>query len=104
MAIATVTFTTRVGVLYAYLAGEIDHDSAQQLRETIDARLMGECPRYLVLDFGQVGFMDSSGLGLILGRQRRVQALGGTLSVQHPPEQVAKMLKLVQIEVEQVEV
>ncbi len=98
MAIATVTLASKDGVLYAYLEGEIDHDSAQRVRKEIDTSIAGVRPQCLVLDFGQVSFMDSSGLGLILGRQRKMQAVGGTVTVQHPPEQVAKMLKLVQIE------
>ena len=55
-------------------------------------------PQQLVLDFSGVGFMDSSGIGLILGRQRRMQALGGSLRIQHPPEQIKKVLQLAHIE------
>ncbi len=95
MALANVTFANKDEILCAYLDGEIDHDSAQQLRSAIDARLIAQRPRFLVLDFGQVGFMGSSGLGLILGRKRKMQALGGEVMVQHAPEQVEKILKLV---------
>ncbi len=98
MAIATVRFASRENTLYAYLEGEIDHDSAQSLRTAIDGALIAIRPQCLVLDFGQVSFMDSSGLGLILGRRRQMELMKGTLAVQHPPEQVAKMLKLVEIE------
>ncbi len=104
MSTATVHIASTDGTLYAYLKGEIDHDSAQRLRRDIDAALAGAKPQCLVLDFGHVTFMDSSGLGLILGRQRRMQAIGGQLRVQHPPEQVAKILALVQIEIEHQEV
>ena len=65
---ATVTFSAADDVLYAYLAGEIDHDAAQNLRIQLDDALLNRTPRTLVLDFGGVGFMDSSGIGLILGR------------------------------------
>ena len=64
---ATVTFSAADDVLYAYLAGEIDHDAAQNLRIQLDDALLNRTPRTLVLDFGGVGFMDSSGVGLILG-------------------------------------
>ena len=63
---ATVTFSAADDVLYAYLAGEIDHDAAQNLRIQLDDALLNRTPRTLVLDFGGVGFMDSSGIGLIL--------------------------------------
>ncbi len=98
MAIANVSFATKGETLYAYLEGEIDHDSAQVLRNAIDATLIGVYPKCLVMDFGQVGFMDSSGLGLILGRKRRIEAMDGVLRVQHPPVQVEKVLRLVDIE------
>ena len=55
---ATVTFSAADDVLYAYLAGEIDHDAAQNLRIQLDDALLNRTPRTLVLDFGGVGFMD----------------------------------------------
>ena len=76
---ATVTFSAAGETLYAYLAGEIDHDAAQSLR---------------MLDFGGVGFMDSSGIGLILGRQRCARVLGTSLRLQHAPAQLQKVLRL----------
>ena len=91
---ATVTFSAADDVLYAYLAGEIDHDAAQSLRIQLDDALLNRTPKILVLDFGGVGFMDSSGIGLILGRQRCAQALGGSLKIQHAPEQLRRVLQL----------
>lgn len=91
---ATVTFSAADDVLYAYLAGEIDHDSAQSLRIQLDDALLNRTPKVLVLDFGGVGFMDSSGIGLILGRQRCARTLGGSLKIQHAPEQLRKVLQL----------
>ncbi len=86
---ATVTFSAADDLLYAYLAGEIDHDAAQNLRIQLDDALLARTPKTLVLDLGGVGFMDSSGVGLILGRQRCARSLGGTLRIQHAPEQLA---------------
>ena len=77
---ATVTFSAADDLLYAYLAGEIDHDAAQNLRIQLDD-----------------GFMDSSGVGLILGRQRCARSLGGTLRIQHAPEQLRRVLRLANI-------
>ena len=94
---ATVTFSAADDLLYAYLAGEIDHDAAQNLRIQLDDALLNRTPRTLVLDFGGVGFMDSSGVGLILGRQRIARTLGTALRVQHTPSQLAKVLHLARI-------
>ena len=94
---ATVTFSAADDVLYAYLAGEIDHDAAQSLRIQLDNALLNRTPQTLVMDFGGVGFMDSSGIGLILGRQRCARMLGGRLKIQHAPEQLRKVLQLANI-------
>lgn len=94
---ATVTFSAADDLLYAYLAGEIDHDAAQSLRIQLDDALLARTPRTLILDLGGVGFMDSSGVGLILGRQRCARSLGGTLRIQHAPEQLRRVLRLASI-------
>lgn len=94
---ATVTFSAADDVLYAYLAGEIDHDAAQNLRIQLDDALLNRTPHLLVMDFGGVGFMDSSGIGLILGRQRCAKTLGGNVKVQHAPEQLRRVLRLADI-------
>ena len=94
---ATVTFSAADDVLYSYLAGEIDHDAAQGLRIQLDDALLTRSPRILVMDLGGVGFMDSSGIGLILGRQRCARTLGGSLRIQHAPEQLRRVLQLASI-------
>ena len=95
---AKVTFTSAGDQLNAYLFGEIDHHSAQLLRQQIDGEVAGRMPATLVLDFGGVGFMDSSGVGLILGRAKQMQQVEGRLMVQHPPESIQKMLELAHVE------
>ena len=65
----------------ALLTGEIDHHGASRLRETIDDSVRRTCPRLLVLDFGGVEFMDSSGIGIVLGRYRLMQDMGGKLAL-----------------------
>lgn len=94
---ANVKFVPGNGTLAAYLSGEIDHHSAQMLRSEIDAQLDMRIPDLLTMDLGGVTFMDSSGVGLILGRGRRMTAGGGRLTVQNPPQQIKKMLDLARI-------
>ncbi len=81
---ATVTFSAADDLLYAYLAGEIDHDAAQDLRIQLDDALLTRTPHTLVLDLGGVGFMDSSGVGLILGRQRCARSSAGPCASSTP--------------------
>ena len=85
---AKVTFIPGSGTLAAYLSGEIDHHAAQSLRREIDAQIDDRLPELLTLDFSGVTFMDSSGVGLILG---------GRLTVQNPPRAVRRMLDLAHI-------
>lgn len=94
---AKVQFVPASGTLAAYLTGEIDHHAAQILRREIDAQIDTRLPELLTLDFGGVTFMDSSGVGLILGRSRRIAALGGRLTVQNAPAPVRRMLDLARI-------
>lgn len=89
-----ISFEQNGAVLAAYLCGEIDHHWAAVLREKIDARIHAAQPEILILDFAAVTFMDSSGVGLILGRFKLLQVTGGTLVVQKAPQNVRRMLAL----------
>lgn len=75
----TVTLCREGPILTAHLHGEIDHHTARRIREEVDAALFRCKPSSLVLDFSGVPFMDSSGIGLILGRVDAVTAIGGVV-------------------------
>ena len=68
--------------LTAVLDGEIDHHCARSLREEIDQAILDYEPHQLRLDFEKVTFMDSSGIGLILGRCQQMQARSGHVIIQ----------------------
>ena len=82
------------GVLEVRLGGEIDHHSAVNIRVALDEEISRFRPRKTVLDLGAIEFMDSSGLGLIMGRYSLMQKLGGTLSVKSPNERLMKIFDL----------
>lgn len=63
-----VVFSLEGHRLTAALPGDIDHHLARPMRERIDRELELQRPELLVLDFSAVRFMDSSGIGLIIGR------------------------------------
>ena len=67
-----VTIETNGDTMVARLSGELDHHHTQKLREEIDRNVQKERPARLALDFAGVEFMDSSGIGLVLGRYRLV--------------------------------
>lgn len=86
--------TREGGTLTAHLIGELDHHAAAPLRQQIDGAVIAcHCHR-LVLDFGRLTFMDSSGIGLIMGRYRLMASQNGTLRVENATPQVEKMLRL----------
>ena len=74
----------REGLLVVRLAGEIDHHNAVRLRGDVDELLLGKRPRRLVLDLSRVDFMDSAGIGFLMGRCRLMRELGGVLNRQPP--------------------
>jgi anti-sigma B factor antagonist len=75
------------------VAGEIDLFSAPQLKERL-AELVGQGKNHLVVDLGKVGFMDSTGLGVLLGALKRVKEQDGTLAIVCPPGPIHRVLTL----------
>ena len=92
------THTTGAEGMEVILHGDIDHHSAVQLRADLDRLLYAERPKRLWLNLSAVDFMDSSGLGLILGRFNLMQELGGEMILRAPGERVEKILHLAGLE------
>lgn len=82
------------GEVTAYLSGEIDHHTAREIRREIDSRAEKLHPSVLKLDFSAVQFMDSSGIGLIMGRFRLMQLIGGILLVVNVPPHLKRIIEL----------
>ena len=82
------------GVLILTLCGEIDHHSAVRVRTEMDSQIYELRPSKTVLDLSGIEFMDSSGLGLIMGRYALMQKLGGELTLRNPNERLVKIFEL----------
>lgn len=80
------------------LSGEIDHHTAKNLREEIDRCAKTYSPTLLIMDFKGVEFMDSSGIGLVLGRYRLMQELEGSLRLVNMPTHLRKVMRVAGIE------
>jgi len=80
--------------LTIYLEGDIDHHSARRIRSRIDTKVFIQRPDELVLDLSRVCFMDSSGLGLILGRYAKAVEMGIAFKVANPNPEVRRILDL----------
>ncbi len=84
--------------LTAHLAPEIDHHSARGMREEIDEMLFKLSPAVLILDFSRVKFMDSSGIGLIIGRSEVARELGSEIRLVGLSNMQRRIVKLSGIE------
>lgn len=89
-----VTLQTEDRTLIATLSGEIDHHGAAPMRLEIDEKIEACQPETLVLDFEGVTFMDSSGIGLIMGRHRVMEALGGEVIIRNPPPHIRRVMRI----------
>ena len=65
-------------ILIVSLCGEIDHHNAASLRREIDESMTAFHAKNLILDYSDVSFMDSSGIGLAMGRYNKVKELSGS--------------------------
>lgn len=80
--------------LVVQIPKEVDHCFADAVREIVDRRLQTEDIAHLEFDFKDTEFMDSSGIGLLLGRYKLMRALGGEVKITHAGERIHKILVL----------
>lgn len=82
------------GTLLVTVAGELDLETAPRLRALVDSQLARSGARNLLLDLAGVSFLDSSGMGAILGRYRTVAAAGGRMGIAGASTGIKRVLRL----------
>lgn len=90
----SVQIQVRGQTICAKLVGDIDHHSAKELRCEIDAAVSENGAKELILDFASVTFMDSSGIGLVMGRYKTISEQGGRLIIAKMPDYIRKVMRL----------
>lgn len=80
------------------VSGEIDHHNAAIMRYEADEAIQSTLPPNVRIDFGEVTFMDSSGIGFVMGRYRLVSSYGGNVEVVNLTDRVYMMMKLAGLE------
>lgn len=90
----SVFYDASTRTVLAELSGDIDHCTAKGLRTPVDEEILKHLPLRLILDFEKVGFMDSSGIGLIIGRYKLMNDLGGSIIAVNPSPEVRKVMDL----------
>ena len=92
-----VIFRISGDILILCIKGEIDHHSAMPLRQTIDKSMKAfECAN-LILDFSGVEFMDSSGIGVVLGRYKKITKNGGKIYISGCSRYIEKLLDMADV-------
>ncbi len=83
--------TQQSGSATAHLFGELDHHSADQVKDDLDNLIRRFNDINLILDLKNLSFMDSSGLGVILGRYKKLKAKGGKMYIKNANPQIEKV-------------
>lgn len=81
-------------VLIPVLIGELDHHSAEEIRDNIDHTYKAFKAKHIILSFENLTFMDSSGIGLIMGRYKTVREQGGKIAIIGCNEHILRILEL----------
>ncbi|MEA5084639.1 MAG: anti-sigma factor antagonist [Lachnospiraceae bacterium] len=80
--------------LVVYPTGEIDHHSSEVLKKEIDRQCESTLSKNIIVDFGMVNFMDSSGIGMIIGRYKYTHLKGGKTVVTGVSDNLRKIFTL----------
>ena len=87
-------FETVKNALVVYLCGEVDQYMAAELKEKIDIEIENSPKRNLIFELSEVSLMDSSGIGLIVGRYKIINSLGGKVLICGGSKSINKMIEL----------
>lgn len=87
-------FEKKGDILIANLSGELDHNSAESVRVKVDDRIDKDNIIKVILNFSGVTFMDSSGIGAVVGRYKKICNRGGKLCITEVNKNVDKIFEL----------
>ena len=76
------------------LTEEIDHHTTEKIRRRADYEIQRYMPRKVIFDFDSISFMDSAGIGMIIGTYKLIRMLGGTLEIKNTRNNIAKILEM----------
>lgn len=73
---------------------ELDHHTAAEIRKKTDAKIKSSNAVNIIFDFSSVEFMDSSGIGLIMGRYKMAKILGGKVVIYGAGKQIQRIIEM----------
>lgn len=89
-----IKFTNRGSTLIASFSGELDHHFAEYARNKIEGELLKATTRDVIFDFSGLSFMDSSGIGVIVGRYANIKKLGGKAAIICKDNKIRRILEI----------
>ncbi|MBR6543706.1 MAG: anti-sigma F factor antagonist [Anaerotignum sp.] len=89
-----VYFKKKNKTLIIKIHGEIDHHTVKELRRQIENAFIQMGGRNIIFDYNDVSFMDSSGIGMLIGRYKELQVFGGRIALICVNEKIKELLKL----------
>lgn len=89
-----IKFSNRGSTLIAVFSGELDHHFAEYARNKIDGELLKATTRNVIFDFSGLSFMDSSGIGVIVGRYANIKKLGGRMAIICKNQKIFRILEI----------
>lgn len=87
-------FRKHPGVLIVSVSGDIDHHTAETIKRMTERELYVTGSKNLIFDMSEVSFMDSSGIGMLIGRYKTVMALGGRTAVAAPSKEADRLMEM----------
>lgn len=81
-------------LLIVKITEEIDHHTTEKLRRNVDYEIQRLMPRKVIFDFNSVLFMDSAGIGMIIGRYKTCRTYGGTLELKNVKPKIKRILEM----------
>ncbi len=81
-------------ILICRIKGELDHHTAEEFRSFIDHNLENNPVKHLLLDMSELSFMDSSGIGALIGRYKKVSLAGGKVLIVNENKQVSRVFEV----------
>lgn len=89
-----ITLIPKQRMVLVRVSGEIDHHTSERIRREIEKEILRSGAINIAFDFGRVSFMDSSGIGMIIGRYKTVTALGGSVIIYDATEQIKRLIEM----------
>ncbi len=89
-----ITVTLKGDTLIVSLSGELDHHTAKKVKDTVEEVIRNKGVTNLILDLSSLTFMDSSGIGVIIGRYKLIKSIGGNVAIVSTVSSVDKLLTM----------